>query len=207
MPKATSRSGNPARRDVPSKATIKATLEDADEQAVREVQAVSEGVELTGKAEFFGKQYRLADRVGLMPMLKFAHVAASGLGADDFEGMSAMYMLIRDVIYRGEPACGECAECQKDSPDPQRCPYYDAGDWEAFEAAAIGEQAEGDDLLEFVGEAMAQITARPTSARSGSSSQARRTSRKSKGASPAPVIQGRVPAGVEDLEPVEDLLR
>jgi hypothetical protein len=187
----------------------------AEERAVQEMQAAAEGVALTDKVEFFGEEYRLAARVGLMPMLKFAHAANRGVGADDMEGMAALYAIIRDVVYRGEPPCGDCEACKEaaglnngDVPAAvPGCQYFEEGDWDRFERAAIDEQADGDQLLDFVHEAIEQISARPTNARSGSSSRARSTSPKSKERSPR-VVQGRaLPEGAEDLRPVDELLR
>jgi hypothetical protein len=188
---------------------ITAVAEDVDpgERELTETQAAVEGVELKETVEFFGEEYRLAPKVGLMPLLKFAHAANQGVGADDMEGMAALYAIIRDVVYRGEPACGECEDCKRHPDEPARCQYFEAGDWDRFERAAIDEQADGDQLLDFVHEAIEQISARPTNAPSGSSSRARSTSPKSREPSPR-VVQGRtLPPGAEDLRPVDELLR
>lgn len=195
---------------------LAAAAEAEAEQEIADLQASTEGVALTGELEFMGETFRLSERVGLMPMLKFAHTAAKGVEADDMEGMAAMYAIIRAVVWKGEPPCGECEACAaavKAAPDgalPDAvldCPYFEAGDWARFETAAINNDAGGNELLEFVGDAMQQIAARPTSARSGSSSPARRASRKSKRTSQAGSVPGRiVPPGAEDMVPVADLL-
>jgi hypothetical protein len=209
----------------------------AEERAIAEVQAAAEGVELTGKVEFFGQEFRLAAQVGLMPSLKFANAAESGIGSQDVAGMAAMYAMIRDVVYRGEPACGECDMCDPQpcgtcgpctsgagernclraaetrttvGNDPALCQYHDPGDWDRFEQHAIDVQADGDDLLEFVGQALAQIAARPTKRRSGSSSPGSGRSPKSKGTSPVEALippGSRKPPGFDGLQPVGDLLR
>jgi hypothetical protein len=208
VPKGNGRAAPPPRgRANPRRITAVAEDVDPGERELTETQAAAEGVELKETVEFFGAEYRLAPRVGLMPLLKFAHAAGRGIGSEDLEGMAAMYAIIRDVVYRGEPACGECPDCKRYPDDPGRCQYYAAGDWERFERAAIDEQADGDDLLDFVHEAMEQISARPTPAPSGSSSRGRSTSPKSRGRSPR-VVQGRaLPEGAGDLEPVDSFLR
>jgi hypothetical protein len=154
-----------------------------------------------GKVEFLGRTFRVAEDVGLMPLLKFAHAADGGLGSEDLAGMSAMYAMIRDCIHPGSPCT-----CGAPVPDGQTIREalhrsgcgYDPGDWAEFERHAIDQRADGDELFELVGDVIEMVTARPTKRRSGSSRAARSGSPRSKGSSPAQA------AG---LVPVGDLLR
>jgi hypothetical protein len=150
----------------------------ADE--VARLQAAAEGVVDAETVEFFGEQFRVAERVGLMPMMQFAHAARSGLDSDDMEGLAACYAMIRDCIH--------------------------PTDWPRFERKAIDERAEGDDIFGLVQRAMEIITARPTRRPSASPDGPQPTSPSSSAvieSSPAP----RVPAGAADLVSVADLLR
>lgn len=144
-----------------------------------ELQALSEGVVVdSARLEFLGESFRLGESVGLMPLMKFAHAANSGLDSDDMAGLAAMYAMIRDTVH----------------PD----------DWERFERHAIDQHAEGDELMAFVGKAIEAISARPTRRRSVSSDGAPPTSPSSTEPSPS---QRRVPAGAADLVSVDELLR
>lgn len=143
-----------------------------------ELQAMSEGVVVdAGRLEFLGESFRLGESVGLMPLMKFAHAANSGMDSDNLDGLAAMYALIRDTVH--------------------------AEDWDRFERHAIDKHAEGDELFAFVGKAIEAISARPTRRRSDSSDGAPSTSPSSMEPSSAP----RVPAGAGELMSVDELLR
>jgi hypothetical protein len=126
------------------------------ETTISAVQAGIEGVPVNvdGLIRFQGSTFRIAEKVGLMPMLKFAHAASSGATEDDMEGMAAMYAMIRDCI------------------DPQ--------DWPRFERVAMDTHAEGEELMAVVEAVLEAVSARPTQPPSGSSPPERNSSRKSK---------------------------
>ena len=86
---------------------------------------------------FAGKSYTVADKLGLMPLIKFAHVASKGTDANEMDGMAAMYELLKSVIA-----------------DDQ---------WADFEAHATETRAGEDELLAAVTGAIAVMTDRPTS--------------------------------------------
>jgi hypothetical protein len=81
-----------------------------------------------------GKRFRIADKVGLMPLLKFA--AFSDMSTNDSRALGAMYAMLRDCIH----------------PD----------DWRAFEDHATDTKADADDLLDVITKAIEAIAARPT---------------------------------------------
>lgn len=157
-------------------------------ETVAALQAGVEGVPVNVETVYFmgpseaepdriGRHFRIADRVGLMPLLKFAHAAGSGATEDSMEGMAAMYAMIKDCIH----------------PD----------DFGAFERFAIDARAEGEDLMAVVEQTMEAVSARPTAQPSGSSPPDAKSLRKSKGNSRR---LGLVPEQAQGLVPVAELL-
>lgn len=106
---------------------------------IAEAQALVEGVPSDRKVEFMGASYRLADKVGILPLLKFQRYAE----ANDARAMAAMYSILQDTIHPDE--------------------------WQRFEDDAISKKADGDDLLRVVDAMVEILTARPTSPPGGSS--------------------------------------
>ena len=107
--------------------------------------------------ELKGKSFRIADKVGLMPLLKFS--AFSDLDVSDPRALGAMYAMLRDCIHPGTPACGECANCKGGI--ERACREFDPGDWPAFEEHAMITRADADDLLDVIGKVMELISGRP----------------------------------------------
>jgi len=132
-----------------------------------------------------GREFRVAEKVGLMPLLKFSHAAE--LRANDSRAYVAMYQILHDVIMEAEDPCGECPGCKEAGKDASArdCAYADEGDWEKFENWAVDCKAEADELFEVVEQAIKLISARPTESRSSSSAGSRKTSRTSTGGNSA----------------------
>ena len=117
-----------------------------------------EGAPVEGATiEAFGNAYRVADRVALMPMMRFAYLAKRGADSADMEAMVAMYDLLRGVF----------------APE----------DWERFERDAMENQADDQDLMRIVQAAISAITARPTGRPSASSPGPQTTTPNSTGSS------------------------
>lgn len=131
--------------------------------------------------EFLGERFRVADKVGLMPLLKFA--SASTISTDDPRALAAVYEMLRDCIHPGTPGCGDCADCKADR--ETACKSYDKGDWQAFENHATETKADADELLDVITKVMVIISGRPTTPRAGSSAGQRATRRVSTGNSSA----------------------
>lgn len=157
--------------------------------------------------EFMGERFRIADKIGLMPLLKFA--AFADVTTSDPRALGAMYAMLRDCIYPGEPGCGECGhcapprcgECQAcerasgiddesawpdclvNAPDEMACADYDPGDWLKFENHAMETRADADDLLDVISKVMEMVAGRPTQPPAVSSPGQRSTSRGSTGRS------------------------
>jgi hypothetical protein len=126
-----------------------------------------------------GQDFRVADKVGLMPLLKFSH--AADLRTDDPQAYVAMYEILRDVIYEGDGPCGECPACVSagDAATARECAVADEGDWGRFQEHATHCKADADELFDVVAQAVKLISARPTESPSGSSAGRRSTSRNS----------------------------
>jgi hypothetical protein len=170
-----------------------------------DVQAIAEGAPVADDAntiEFMGRRFRLAESIGLMPLMAFAIAQKNGLDSDDLDGLAAMYALIRDTVDQtrvqsldadGQPAFDSVGEPIWDGPS----------DWQRFERHAVETKADGEDLMDFIGRAMGVISARPRKPRGGSSTSRPNTSPTSKASSSSPAI----PAQALGLTAVADIGR
>lgn len=128
--------------------------------ATHEVQAAVEGVEIVGdarKVPLMGQEFRMADKIGLMPLLHLAVAGKQGIDASSDAGLVAMYEVLRDCI--------------------------DESEWARFERHAIDTKADSDDLMKVVAHVIEVLSARPTKSPSGSSAGRRQISASSKGSS------------------------
>jgi hypothetical protein len=177
------------------------TLPDA--ATTQDVQAAAEGVvhgeESYDTVEFFGQKFRLAEKVALMPLLAFANAGKRGLDSDDMTGMAALYSVIRSVVHR-PPLYDDHGQRQVDENGRT---IRDESEWNRFEELAEDEQAEGEELMAVVNQAMEIMAARPRKPREISSGSSRPTSEKSKASSFSPAM----PPEVAGLTPVADLGR
>lgn len=112
----------------------------------------------TRSVEFMGRRFRIADKIGLMPLLKFS--AAADFDVNDPRALAAMYAMLRDCVYPGTPACGDCPECEKG--DERACPEYTRSEWPAFEEHAMMTRADADELLDVITKVVEMIAGRPT---------------------------------------------
>lgn len=146
------------------------------EQAVARLQGEVEGVpSRTSRVEFMGSSFRVASKVGIMPLMKFAAAADAGIDTSDMAALSAIYAMLRDCIQGEVPACGKCDACMaiqsvRGEADEvllarraEVCPYFDKGDWYKFELHAIEKKADAEDLLPVATKVVEILTARPTS--------------------------------------------
>lgn len=170
-----------------------------------DVQASVEGaIELdeSNSVEFLGRRFRLAERIGLMPMLAFAAASKKGLDSDTMEGLAAMYALIRDCLDQVRPI--ETDTDGKEVFESDGSPRYaGASEFMRFEAYCYETQADGEELMKFISDAMAVVSARPQKRRETSSGGSPRTSPKSKVASSSRATW----PGAEDLTDVRALGR
>jgi hypothetical protein len=171
----------------------------------QDVQASVEGVAVMddgNSIEFLGKRFRLADNIGLMPLLAFANASKQGMDSDDMDGMAAMYALIRDTV--DQTRVQRTDDEDKLVFDSEGSPEWEGpSDWQRFEKHAINEKADGEDLMGFIRDAMGVISARPRKPRGTSSDSSRRTSQSSRESSSSPVTRPEL----EGLTPVADIGR
>lgn len=124
--------------------------------------------------EFLGESFEVAEKVGLMPLMRFAAAAKRGAETESMDGLVAMYELIEQCVA------------------PQ--------DWERFQQHCIAQHADEDDLLEkFVPKAIEVISGRPTERPSDSSAGSPVTGTSSEGGSSSQVIARLEAQGRPDL--------
>lgn len=100
-------------------------------------------VPLVADIEFCGESFELAEKVSSLALMRFARAVSNGADTDTMEGMAALYDALQQMLPESE--------------------------WKRFERHADKIRADADDLLDFVGNAMAAISARPTERPSESS--------------------------------------
>lgn len=174
-------------------ARLQAQAAGVDPPPRAEIEVAGEIVTSDRTVELLGRRFRIADKIGLMPLLKFS--AYADMDVQDPKALGAMYAMLRDCIHPGTPACGKCAfcapprcgecrscqmvedgegddedlPCVRSRPDPTGCKDYDPGDWRAFEDWACEAKAEADDLMDVVTKTIELIAGRPTEPPSRSS--------------------------------------
>ena len=121
---------------------------------------------------FNGQSFEVTDP-GSMPMMRFARFARTGIDSDDYEGMAAMYDLLKACIA---PAA-----------------------WDRFERVADESKCDGDTLFGVVRDTFAVIAGRPTSRPSDSSDGSPTTGTRSTAGSSSRVIKRLESEGRPDL--------
>lgn len=92
---------------------------------------------------FFGEKLRMADKIGRMPVLRYAKLASRGVDSSSPEGLVVMYDLLKACIH--------------------------SEDWDRFNDLADENAADDIRLWELLGDITAKHTARPTLRSSDSS--------------------------------------
>jgi hypothetical protein len=123
--------------------------------------------------EFLGKTFPLAGRIGLMPVMRFAKAAKSGLDSLDMEALAVLFDLLEQCIAPEE--------------------------WVRFQDHADEQRADGDDLLKVVTDTFEVLSARPTRRPSNSSDGPATTAARSTASDFAGVIERMERKGRPDL--------
>ena len=138
---------------------------------------------MSDTVEFCGEQFRIGERVGMMPLMRYARMAKrahelersgqAASGEDELEAMDATLTLLEQCVH----------------PD----------DWSRFERVTTAAGTGMDGYLEFAGQVMAAIAARPTGRSSDSSDGPRTIEPSSTDDSSSPVIDRLNGQGRPDL--------
>lgn len=134
------------------------SMEVVQEDQAAALQARTEGVEvekdkdgaIIRKVTLMDKEFRIGNKVGLMPLMEFAYFADSGADTNDMGALVAIYEMLKDCIH--------------------------VEDWDAFRAHAKQMKAEAEDLLPVVQQTIEQLTSRPTVRGTDSSAESSKTS-------------------------------
>lgn len=152
-------------RKVPAKRS--ASRRPVDDPALREVQAVAEGVVVPDdhKVTLKGASFRMADSIGMMPLLRFAHASKQGVDSADMAGLAAMYDVIADCIDQDVPQRPAVDAAGARVVDGFGNPVLEpAGEseWDRFQRHAIDTKASAEELLQVVTDCIQVLSARPT---------------------------------------------
>ena len=97
MPAATKRTVTAASRAAAKKDKTKPI---GDEQ-VKLIQSAAEGSAVADdEIEFKGQRYKIADTVGIWPMMQFARAAEAGIDLSDWRALGAMHALLETCIAK-----------------------------------------------------------------------------------------------------------
>lgn len=77
---------------------------------------VAAGPEVYDTFTFYGVELRARNRIGLMALVQYAHIAKQGVQAEDIDGLDAMYGLIRQCVIP-EDWQAFLTVCDEHSPD------------------------------------------------------------------------------------------
>lgn len=126
------------------------------------------------RVEFLGKEFAIADKIGLMPLMRFAHAAKSGLDSDDMEGLAALYDVLRQCIADESVFVFQnrkITRAEANDLPPEAAEHVTVyGGWDEFEAHATRQRADdAGEIFGVVQRVMTLLSERPTSRPSGSS--------------------------------------
>lgn len=130
---------------------------------------------------FGGEEFRIADKVGLMPLMRFAHVASGGVDAEDMAGLVAIHDLLEQCFPEDE--------------------------WSRFQRVATKTRADGAELMGVIKSVFEAIGRRPTGRSSDSSDGPTPTPLRSVDGSSSEVIARLQSKGRPDLAYMVDMVR
>lgn len=144
---------------------------------------------------FHGERFRVAGKIGLMPLMRFAKLAQAGVDTDEMDGLVAIYDLLEQCIDTSR-YCAGCGEAERDGCcDGRRI----VDDWTRFTVLATAHRDQGEELLDIVKQAVELMADRPTLRSSGSSDGPPSTSGSSTEGSSSPVVRRLERRGRPDL--------
>jgi hypothetical protein len=123
--------------------------------------------------EFRGETYRIADKIGLAPLMRFGKLARSGADSADMAALAVMYDVIDQCFASTCDACGSWDQealftrdetkacCEKRTPATV--------EFDRFMDTATEQRWDHEEILEVVGKVMEALSERPTGRRPASS--------------------------------------
>jgi hypothetical protein len=123
--------------------------------------------------EFRGETYRIANKVGLAPLIRFGKLARSGADSADMAALAVMYDVIDQCFASTCDSCGSWDQvalftkdeaeacCEKRSPATV--------EFDRFMDTATEQRWDHEEILEVVGKVMEAMSERPTGRRPASS--------------------------------------
>ncbi|MFB4306989.1 hypothetical protein [Actinomadura sp. GTD37] len=138
--------GQPADQPPPSHIRLAPDTPDTPtpdpEGDAHEIQAMTAGITLVDRVECLGGHYRIKDKVGLMPLMRFAHVSKK-VDEDEMEALVCIYDMLKACIH---PV-----------------------DWDRFVEDMTEKDADVEELMPVVARTIEMLAARPTQQSSDSS--------------------------------------
>jgi hypothetical protein len=116
--------------------------------------------------EFRGETYRVAEKIGLAPLIRFGKLAKSGADSGDMGSLAVMYDVLDQCFASKCDACGSWDQaalltrdeakacCDKRSPATV--------EFDRFMDAATAGRWDDEEILEVVGKVMEALADRPT---------------------------------------------
>jgi hypothetical protein len=123
--------------------------------------------------EFRGETYRVAETIGLAPLIRFGKLAKMGSDSADMTALAVMYDVLDQCFAATCGACGswdQAALLTKDDAS-KCCPKRDVvtAEFDRFMDNATAGRWDHEEILEVVGKVMEVLAERPTGRPSASS--------------------------------------
>jgi hypothetical protein len=109
-----------------------------------------------------GERFKLADKIGLMPVIIFGKLASQGMDTTDLGAVAVMYDLLEQCLDTAQVPI-------RDSEDSSKIVGYRT-EWTRFQDHATRVRADAEDLLDFVKQALERMGKDRTGPSSASSS-------------------------------------
>lgn len=123
--------------------------------------------------EFRGETFRLADKIGRAPLVRFAQLAKGGSDSGDIAALAAMGDVL-EQCFTDQPYCAACGSVDSaaitsaapvdGAADRRCCPARRvvADEYDRYMGLAARWRLDSEEILEVVGLAFAAATGRPT---------------------------------------------
>jgi hypothetical protein len=125
--------------------------------------------------EFRGETYRIADKIGLAPLMRFGKLARSGADSGDMAALAVMYDVIDQCFASTCDSCGSWDQEALFTRDEDKACCADRKpatvEFDRFMDTATEQRWDHEEILEVVGKVMEVLSERPTGRRPASSAE------------------------------------